>query len=203
VGPGFDVDLKITGKGFVQGAKVSFANQRVHVLGVTSPSSTQLTVHIKVAQDAPAGIASLFVINPDDSEAEAPFEVTAKGVTKPPAPPSSITPAAPAAPATPASADTQRYDAFHLGNPAEIFQVLGKVKGSLLLSAGTIKYQEDGKTLVDISLAEIKEIKVSSVAPNTFHITTNAGKTVHFAPASLRSADARNIVDSLRQALPH
>ena len=45
-------------------------------MGVTSPSSTELTVHIKVAKDATPGVASLFVINPDDNEAEAPFEVT-------------------------------------------------------------------------------------------------------------------------------
>ena len=79
VGPGFDMDLKITGKNFVQGAKVSFANPGIRVMGVTSPSSTELTVHIKVARDAAPGVASLYVINPDDREVEAPFEVTGKG----------------------------------------------------------------------------------------------------------------------------
>ena len=148
VGPGFDVDLKITGKNFVQGTKVSFANPGIRVMGITSPSSTELTVHIKVARDAAPGVASLFVINPDDSEVEAPFEVTGKGATTPsPAPRPH-----PAAPPTPASTDTQRYDAFHLGNPAEIFQVHGKVKGSLVVSSGTIQYQEDGKTLITISV---------------------------------------------------
>ena len=197
VGPGFDVDLKITGKNFVQGAKVSFANPGIRVMGVTSSSSTELTVHIKVARDAAPGVGSMFVINPDDSEVEAPFEVTVKGATKP------STPHSPASPSTPASTDTQRYDAFHLGNPAEIIQVHGKVKGSLVVSSGTIKYQEDGKTLINISLSEIKEIKTSSFATATFHITLNSGKTFHFAPGSLRPSDARNIVDSLRKALPN
>ena len=79
VGLGFDMDLKITGKNFVQGAKVSFANPGIRVMGITSPSSTELTVHIKVARDAAPGVASLYVINPDDREVEAPFEVTGKG----------------------------------------------------------------------------------------------------------------------------
>ncbi len=197
VGPGFDVDLKITGKNFVQGTKASFANPGIRVMGVTSPSSTELTVHIKVAGDAAPGVASIFVINPDDSEVEAPFEVTGKGAATPSTPPS------PASPPTPGSTETQRYDAFHLGNPAEIFQVHGKVKGSLVVSSGTIKYEEDGKTLINISLSEIKEIKTSSIATATFHITLNSGKTFHFAPGSLRPSDARNLVDSLRKDLPH
>jgi hypothetical protein len=193
VGPGYDMDLKITGKNFVQGAKVSFANPGVRVMGITSPSSTELTVHVKVARDAAPGVASLYVINPDDREVEAPFEVTGKGAT-PPSPTTSP---------TPASTDTQRFDAFHLGNPAEILQVHGKVKGSLVVSAGTIKYQQEGKTLVNISMSEIKEIKVSSIPTNTFHITLTSGKTFLFAPGSLRPADARNIVDSLRKVLLH
>jgi hypothetical protein len=90
-----------------------------------------------------------------------------------------------------------------LANPGEIVQVHGRVKGALVVSAGTIQYQEDGRTLINISLSDIKEIKTSSVLGDTFHITLNSGKTFHFAPASLRPSDARNLVDSLRQALPH
>jgi len=197
VGLGFDVDVKITGKGFAQGTKVSFANPGIRVIGIASPSSTELTVHIKVARDAAPGVASLYVVNPDDREVEAPFEVTGKGAAIPATPPS------PASPSTPTSTDAQRYDAFHLGNPTEIFEVHGKVKGALVVSAGTIQYQEDGKTLINILLSEIKEIKVSSVLPNTFHITLASGKAFHFAPASARPADARTLVDSLKQLLPH
>jgi hypothetical protein len=196
-GPGNDVDLKITGKNFVQGAKVSFANSGIRTMGVTVTSSTELTAHIKVARDAKAGTASMFVINPDDLEAEVPFEVTGANTPPPAAPPS------PGTPPAPVSADTQRYDAFHLGNPAEVFETHGKVKGSLVVTSGTIQYQEGGKTLVNISLSEVKEIKTSSIATATFHITLNSGKTYHFAPGSLRPADARSLVDSLRKALPH
>lgn len=197
VGLGFDVDLKITGKNFVTGTKVSFANTGIRVMGITSSSSTKLTVHIKVASDATPGRTSMFVINPDDSEVESPFEVTTKGTPSPQALPT------PSSPTPVASADTQRYDAFHLGNPAEVFQVHGKVKGALIVSSGTLKYEEDGKTLINISLSEIREIKTSSIATATFHVTLTSGKTFHFAPGSLRPADARNMVDSLRKALPH
>jgi hypothetical protein len=193
VGPGFDVDLKITGKNFVQGAKVSFANTGIRTISVNVPSSTELTAHIKVARDAAPGKTSLFVINPDDREAEAPFEVTGKAA----APPSPGTTPAPTA------AGEQSYSAFHLGNPAEVFHTGGKVKGALVVTAGTLQYQEGGKTLINISLSEIKEIKVSSFATATFHVTLNSGKTFHFAPGSLRPSEARSIVDSLRQALPH
>ena len=194
-GPGMDVNLRVTGKNFVPGTNVSFSNPGVRVLGITCPSSTELIVHIKVAFDALPSVASLFVVNPDDAEVEAPFEVTAKVATK--------TPRASPAPAPILdSAATQRYSAFHLGSPAEVFQTRGRVKGSLVASSDAIQYQEAGKVLVNISMSAIREIKVSSVASATFHITLISGKSYHFAPGSLRPADARNMVDSLRAALP-
>ena len=194
VAQGFDVDLRITGSNFVQGAKVSFANPGVRTLGITSFSSTQLTVHIKVATDAPTGKTSLFVINPDDNEVEVPFEVAKKGSYGPSTPPS---------PGSPATADanyTQRFDAFHLGNPTEIFHVHGKVKGSLVISSGTVKYEEDGKTLVNVSLSEIQEAKTAGIGG--FNIKLRSGKTIHFAAASLKGSDARTIVDALQKAMP-
>jgi len=212
--PGFDMDLKITGKNFAQGAKVSFANPGIRVMETNAPSSTELTVHIKVARDATPGRASLFVFNPDDSEVEVPFEVTGKSAVLPstpllPLPPASpsqpvspAAPVAPGAPSAPAPPAEQRYEAFHLGSPAEVFQAHGKVKGALVVSAGTLQYQEDGKTLINIQLSDIKEIKTSSIATATFHITLASGRTYHFAPGSLHPSDARILVDSLRKSLP-
>jgi len=211
VEPGFDVDLKITGKNFVQGTKVSFANPGIRVFGITNPSDTEFTAHIKVARDATPGAGSAFVSNPDDREVEVPFEVVAKTAAKttvPPAPaptgepPAPGTPAPPPVPPPPASPDTQRYEAFHLGSPAEAVHARGKVKGALVVTPGTIEYQEAGKTLITIAVSDVKEIKTSSVVPDTFHITLNSGKVYHFAPGSLRPADARTLVDSLREALP-
>jgi hypothetical protein len=206
VGQGFDMDLKITGKNFVQGTKVSFANTGIRVMGVSSTSATELTVHVKVASDAALGVASMFVVNPDDTEVETPFEVTKKGAAVPLTPPSPAptpTPSSPASPASPVAPAEQRYEAFHLGNPAEVFQVRGKVKGELVVSVGTLQYQEAGKTLINIALSDIREIKTSSIATATFHITLASGKTYHFAPGSLHPSDARNLVDELRKDLPH
>lgn len=199
VGPGFDLDLKISGKNFVPGTKVSFANTGIRVMGITAPSPTELTVHVKVAGDAAPGAGSLFVVNPDDSEVEVPFEVTAKGATQPASPSAPATPPAPAA----GVVEAQRYAAYHLGSPAEIFEVHGKIKGALVVSAGTLRYEEDGKTLINITLNDIREIRTSSFATATFHITLNSGKTYHFAPGSLHPSDARDLVDALRKDLPH
>ena len=196
VGQGFDIDLKLTGKNFVQGTKVSFANQGIRVMGITSSSSTEISVHIKVAGDATPGKTSLFVINPDDNEAEAPIEVALKGTFTP-------TPSAPPSPGSPPGADpsyTQRFDAFHLGNPTEIFHVHGKVKGSLVISSGTVKYEEDKKTLINISLSEIQEVKTSGIGG--VNIKLNSGRTHHFAAASLKGSDARTIVEAIQKAMP-
>ena len=194
VGQGFDVDLRITGRNFVKGSKVSFANSGIRVTAVTSPSSTELIVSIKVANDAPTGTASLFVINPDDNEAEGTLEVTKKGM---------LTASGPAKPGSPSTADveyTQRFDAFHLGNPTEIFHVHGKVKGSLVISPGNVKYQEDGKTIVNISSNQIQEAKTAGIGG--FNIKLKSGKTIHFAAASLKGSDARTIVAALHKVMP-
>jgi hypothetical protein len=195
VGQGFDVDLKITGSNFSSGTKVSFSNQGIKNLGMASTSSTQITVHIKVLGDATPGKTSLFVINPDDSEVEFPFEVSPKGTFQP-------TPSAPPTPGAPPAADptyTQRFDAFHLGNPTEIIHVHGKVKGSLIIAGGAVKYQEDGKTLVNVSLSEIQEVKTAGIGG--FNIKLNSGKTIHFAAASLKSSDARTIVEAIQKSM--
>ena len=203
VAPGFDIDLKVTGSNFVRGLKVSFANPGILVKGVTFTSATQLTVFIRVARDAARGSTSMYVINPGDQEVEAPFEVTGK-VSAPVTPVAPTTPATPPQPGTPPvpGAAVQSFPAFHLGSPTELLQTGGKVKGALVVSADTLQYQEAGKTLVNVALKDIKEIKVSTIATATFHVTTNYGKTFHFAPISLRPADARNMVDALRKALP-
>jgi hypothetical protein len=196
VAQGFDIDLRVNGKNFVQGTKVSFANEGIRVLGISSYSSTQITVHIKVAGDASTGKSSLFVINPDDNEVEVPLEVAVKGSITPPT-------SAPPAPGTTPTADpsfTQRFDAFHLGNPTEIFHVHGKVKGSLVISSDTVKYEEDKQTLINISLSEIKEVKTAGIGG--FNIKLNSGKTHHFAAASLKGSDARTIVEAIQKAMP-
>ena len=196
VGQGYDIDLKLTGKNFVQGTKVSCANEGVRVMGIPAFSPTELTVHIKVASDATPGKTNLFVINPDESEAEATIEVTLKGTFTP-------APSTPSSPGSPPGADpgyTQRFDAFHYAGPAEFIHAHGKVKGALVISGGTVKYQEDKQTIVNISLSEIKEVKTASLGG--VNIKLNSGKTHHFAAASLKGSDARTIVEAIQKAMP-
>ena len=188
--------MKVTGKNFVEGTKVSFASEGIHEVGVSSYSATEITVHIRVAGDAVPGKTSLFVINPDDNEAESAIEIALKGTFPPPTPPPG--------PASPATVDpnlTQRFDAFHLGNPTEIFHVHGKVKGSLVIASGTVQYVEDNQTLVNISLSAIKEVKTAMMGQ--FEIKLDSGKTVHFAAASLKGSDAKTIVDAIEKAMPN
>lgn len=191
------MDLTITGKGFADGAKVSFSNSGVRALRVAFTSSSQLIVRIRVAGDAPIGTASLFVINPDEDEAEAAFEVTAKGAEL------TTTPPKPGSPTPTVTPVTQRFDAFHYtGNPTEFFHVHGKVKGSLTLSSGTVSFEEDNKTIVNISLSEIEEVKTVSIPMGGFDIKVSNGKTFHFGAASLKSSDGKIIVESIRKAMP-
>jgi hypothetical protein len=200
--PGSDTTVKITGKNFVQGTKVSFANTGIRVLDVTASSSTELAVHIKVAPDAAPGATSLYVINPDDREVEAPFEVAGKAPAAPTAP---AAPAQPAKPATTSSAATQRYEAYHLGNPAEIVQTRGKLKGALVVSSGKLRYEEGSKILFNVALSDIKEIEIVTIGgfnTGAFHIILKSGKNYTFAPGSLHPSDSQKIVDSLRKALP-
>ena len=196
LGQGFDIDLRVSGKNFVPGTKVSFANSGVRVVGIASTSATEITAHIKVAGDAPAGKTSLFVINPDDSEVEFPIEVALKG-TLTPAP---SVPSSPGAPSPDDPTQVQRFDAFHLASPTEMFHTHGKVKGSLVIAEGTVKYQEDNQTLINISLSEIKEVKTAGIGG--VNIKLNSGKTHHFAASSLKGSDARTIVDAIQKAMP-
>jgi hypothetical protein len=202
VAPGYDIDLKITGKNFAQGVKVSFANPGIRVLGITAPSDTELTVHIKVARDATRGATSVYVINPDDQEVESPFEVVGKGPAAPPAP-TPATPTEPAAPAT-AGAATQRYAVYSLSDPGEILHIRDKVKGALVVSSGKIRCEEGSKVLFDAALSDIKEIEMNTIGgfdTGTFHIILKSGKTYHFAPVSLHHSESRTIVDALHKVL--
>ena len=196
LGQGFDIDCRVSGKNFVHGTKVSFANSGIRVVGISSNSTTQITVHIKVASDAPVGKTSLYVINPDDNEVEFPIEVALKGTLSP-------TPSVPASPGAATTDDPtliQRFDAFHYGSPTEMFHTHGKVKGSLVIAGGTVKYQEDKQTLINISLSEIQEVKTAGIGG--VNIKLNSGKTHHFAAASLKGSDARTIVDAIQKAMP-
>ena len=189
--PGTKTNLKITGKNFAQGAKVSFSNSGIRVLETTASKTTELTVRLQIAADAPTGKSSLFVVNPDDSEAEAPFEV-AGGTTKA------------AAVSEPASSAGQRFDVYNLGDVASLLQSHNKTKGTLIVTGQKLTYEESGQEVFSTPLSEITEVDANIILglnTGTFHINLTSGKTYNFIAGSLRPADSQSIIDSLRKAI--
>jgi hypothetical protein len=189
--PGTKTDLKIAGKNFAQGAKVSFSNSGIRVLETSASATTELAVRIQIAADAPTGKTSLFVVNPDDKEAEAPFEV-AGGTTKA------------AAVSEPASSAGQRFDVYNLGDVASLLQSHNKTKGTLIVTGKTLTYEESGQEVFSTSLSDIKEVDANVILglnTSTFHINLTSGKTYNFIAGSLRPADSQSIIDSLRKAI--
>ena len=189
--PGTKTNLKITGKNFAQGAKVSFSNSGIRVLETTASKTTELTVRLQIAADALTGKTSLFVVNPDDSEAEAPFEV-AGGTTKT------------AAVSEPATSAGQRFDVYNLGDFASLLQSHNKTKGTLIVTGQKLTYEESGQEVFSTPLSEIKEVDANIILglnTGTFHINLTSGKTYNFIAGSLRPADSQSILDSLRKAI--
>ncbi|HXH50157.1 MAG TPA: IPT/TIG domain-containing protein [Terriglobia bacterium] len=194
--PGSKQGVKVTGKNFKEGAKVAFSNPGIRVLGTEVKKSTQLIAKIEVATNAPAGKTSLFVINPDDSEVEAAFEVGGESSTK--------SGTAAEKTSTSPSATTQQFSVYNLGDATSIFQDPGKAKGDLAIKGGKLEYEQDGQVVFAAKPAEIQEI-----APNvffglntgTFHIILTSGKTYNFVATSLAPADTNSIIEKLRSAL--
>lgn len=189
--PGSRTAIKIKGKGFVDGATVSFSNPGIQVLATHFSKSSELTVDLQVAADAATGATSLFVVNPDDSEVEHAFEVTGGS-------------SAPAASKTQAGAVQQKFEVYNLGDAVSILQNPGKSKGTLIVAGGKLSYEEDGKVTFSAAAGEVQEIApnvVFGINTGTFHVILKSSKTYNFVSASLRPADTQAMVDSLRRAL--
>lgn len=192
VEPGSKKSVKVNGKNFKQGAKIAFSNPGIRVLGTEFKKSTQLIAQIEVASNAPTGKTSLFVINPDESEAEVVFEVS-QGKS-----------AGSGTASAAANVPVQRFNVYNLGEATTIFQNPGKSQGQLILEGNELKYEQDGKVVFAAKASDIQEI-----APNvffglntgTFHIILTSGKTYNFVSSSLTPADTNSIVESLRRTL--
>ena len=194
--PGSKQSVKVTGKNFHEGAKVAFSNPGIRVLGTEFKKSTQLIVQIEVAANAPTGKTSLFVINPDDSEVEAGFEVSGVSSAKS----GSATPKA----STSAATATQQFSVYNLGEATTIFQNPGNAKGQLAVKGGKLEYSQDGKVVFTVGPADVQEIAPNvffGINTGTFHIILNSGKTYNFVSSSLAPADTSSIIESLRAAL--
>ncbi len=194
---GSEVVIKITGENFAPGAKVAFSNPRIRVFETRFAKPTELTARIQVASDAPTGATGLFVVNPDDSETEVPFQVTEEAAVSPSA--SASEPVAGAS-----SVESLRFEVLNLGDGIEIFQTVNKPRGTLTFSNGKLIYEEAGKEVFSARREEIKEIDpntILGVNTGTFHITLSSGKTFNFVPASLRPEESQSIIDAVRRAL--
>jgi hypothetical protein len=196
--PGSEVTLKITGKNFASGATVAFSNPGIRVLETKVGSDKEITVSMKLSDDAPPGPTGLFVVNPDDNETEFPFTVS-KEVSEPAA----AHPAAPAA-SQPGAENALSFEVLNLGEGIDIFHNVNKPKGTLSVADGKIKYEEAGKEIFSAAPAEITDVGTNvilGVNTGTFHLALKSGKTFNFVPASMRPAETSSIVEALRNAL--
>lgn len=212
VGRGSTVAIKVKGKGFVQGARVAFSNPGIIVTRTDFNKTTELTAYLQVAADAPTGQTSLFVVNPDNSEVEAQFEITSDAPTTTAgaeSPPSSTTTTQSSTTSQKKSAGdanksaTQSFEVYNLGQAVSIFQG-GKAQGTLSVAGRTLKYEEEGKEVFSAAAKDVKEIALTSIAGfsiGAFHVILNTGKMYNFMPASLRANDSQTIVNSLLKAL--
>jgi hypothetical protein len=194
--PGSNLTLKVTGKNFKQGAKVAFSNPGIRVLGIDFKKSTQLVAQIEVAPNAPSGKTSLFVINPDDSEVEAGFEIGGVNATQSGTEPEKVS--------SQASTPAQQWSVYNLGDATSILQNPSKAKGQLEVKGDKLEYDQDGKAVFTVKLREVQEVAPNvffGLSTGTFHIILNSGKTYNFVSSSLAPADTNSIIESLHAAL--
>jgi len=196
---GAQAKLKITGKNFAPGAKVAFSNSGVQLVDVNASTTTEMAATIQVAPDAKTGPTSLFVVNPDESEVEAAFEIIPPGGSgeKPPATETA------GATATPPAAN-QTFSVYNLGNAASILQSAGKTIATLAISGGKLKCDEGGKEVFSATLTDIQEVEENSifgVKSGTFHIILRIGKTYNFIASSLKPADTEAIIAALQAVI--
>ncbi len=206
VGRGGGATLKITGKNFAQGAKVVFANPGIQVLDTEFSKTTELKVNLRIAADAPTGTGSLFVVNTDDREAEAQFDVTTATPGKIPTIKSGDTPKQPVSSggAGTTAASSQTFNVYSLASAIAILQSSGKTKGNLIISGKTLKYQEEGQDVFSIPLSDVQEVQeniVFGVNSGTFHVILKSGKMYNYISSSLRPSDTQKIVSALQTAL--
>ena len=203
--PGSRTTLKIKGKGFVDGASVSFSNPAIQVLATHFMKSKELEVDVSIASDAATGSGSLFVVNPDQSEVEHPYEIVAgTPTTTLPATPSTTTSTTGTTSKGKTGANEQTFDVYDLGDAKTIFQNPTQAKGTLILAGKELRYEEGGKVVFSAAASEVQEIApnvVFGINTATFHVILRSSKTYNFVSASLRPADTQAIVDKLRSAL--
>jgi len=223
-GRGSLLKVKIKGKNFAPGARISFSNPGIRVLEITQTKGSELTARIQIAAEAATGSTSLYVVNPDDAEVEAQFKVTEEApvtegqtpaapdtTAKPESSPSgsgrkpTSSPSGSESPDSEGGASGRRFEVYGLGKLGAILRAPGNApKGVLALAAGKLTYTEEDKRVFAVRPSEVREIATNTILgvnTGTFHVMLHTGKTYNFIAASLRPADAESIVDSLQHWL--
>ena len=186
--------VKVTGRNFGKGAKISFANSDIRVMETNDLSSTELTARIQVASKAAAGTTSLYVTNPNYRQAELAFEVTGTRTTAPPA-----TATTAGAVVTPTDL---HFEVVHIQGKKILTPT--KLKGIMTWSKGKLRLEEGGQEIFALTPAEIKEIDLNlvlGVSAGSFHVILNTGKKYDFVAASMKAPETRFIADSLKRAV--
>lgn len=208
-GRGGGATVKVKGKNFASGVKVAFSNPGIRVLETQAGKSTELSVLIQIAADAATGLGSLFVVNPDDREAEAQFEVTTVAPGKVPAITGDQGTKTKKTTTTggtlqPTGAADQSFSVYGLSSAISILQSSGKAKGTLIISGKNLKYDEGGNEVFSIPFSDIKEVEenvVFGIKSGTFHVIVNTGRAYNFIASSLKPTDTQSIVTAIQAAL--
>ena len=212
-GRGSLLNLKIRGRNFDPGARVSFSNPGIRVLQTIRSKDTELTSRIQIAPDAPTGNTGLYVVNPDDSEVESQFAVTeepavnqgeAEGGAEPET--STTTARKPAPSGSSGSTEHgKRFEVYSLGRVGAILKAPANApKGVLEISGQKLTYTEADKPVFSVRRSEVREVEPNiflGVNTGTFHVILSSGKTYNFIAGSFRPADGQPIVNSLQQWL--
>lgn len=212
VAAGSKASIKVKGKRFVKGTGVVFQNRGIRVLGTDFKKSTELVVRIEVAPDTATGRTNLFVVNPDESEAETSIEITAASLnatsnspaatTETPASSSPSSQTTAAAPAT--NSGSKSFSVINLGDAINLLHNPNQPRGKLILTNGTLTYQEGGKNVFVATPGEVREVApniIFGINTGTFHIILSSGKSYNFVAASLMPSETSSIISALQQAV--
>ena len=206
--PGSITTVQVSGRNFSARARVCFSNPGILVTGTDFNNSGKLTAHIQVAQDASTGATSLFVVNPDESEAEVPFEVDQGSAVVTESAQTSQSAGTPATTSSskqsPSTAAAQTFQVIDLGEAIGAFKTQSLPKGTLSLGGGNLSLQEGGNNVFNVSVNQVKEVAPNTlfgISTGTFHIILSSGKMYNFIAGSLSPQDTQSMMTSLQKAV--
>ncbi len=182
--PGSHLKVQVVGKNFAAGAKVAFSNPGILVDATNFVKPSKLLASVRVAAGAATGPGSLFVINPDGTEAEVAFTVSGGLAGK-------------------AGAAAARFDVLNLGEALSLLQSGGQPHGVLIVSGNKLEYDQGTKKVFAVNSSQIQEVALNQffgINTGTFHIILSSGKTYNFIAASLTPSATQTIVNSLQKA---